>query len=389
MNNFWVILKKELTDIFRDKKTLIFTILLPIIMYPAMFKIIDSTIEHTTNSVKKNVVIAYRGDENSSIYKILKSMNNITIDKSGNEDEKLKKGKISIIVDVPKDFDSKISSENKTNINIIYDEDSNKSNMAYSMLKETFDKYSNNIVNNRLKSKGISESVLTPFDIKQSTLSKQSGDSMAQGILNVLPTIIIIFMISPTIGIAADLIAGEKERGTFEPLLSTSAGRMSIFFGKLAAISSVALITLIVTLGSMLGSMIYIFSSGGQFTIPLRAFAVIGIVSIFVLVALSSIEISISIFARSMKEANTYLGGFIVPVMILTYIPFMMDAKNISFAFFNIPVVNAVVVMKEAIVGIFNPTHILIVILWHIVYVIAAVLLARFMFSKEEVVFRS
>ena len=223
MNNFWVILKKELTDIFRDKKTLIFTILLPIIMYPAMFKIIDSTIEHTTNSVKKNVVIAYRGDENSSIYKILKSMNNITIDKSGNEDEKLKKGKISIIVDVPKDFDSKISSENKTNINIIYDEDSNKSNMAYSMLKETFDKYSNNIVNNRLKSKGISESVLTPFDIKQSTLSKQSGDSMAQGILNVLPTIIIIFMISPTIGIAADLIAGEKERGTFEPLLSTSA----------------------------------------------------------------------------------------------------------------------------------------------------------------------
>lgn len=389
MNNFWVILKKELTDIFRDKKTLIFTILLPIIMYPAMFKIIDSTIEHTTNSVKKNVVIAYRGDENSSIYKILKSMNNITIDKSGNEDEKLKKGKISIIVDVPKDFDSKISSENKTNINIIYDEDSNKSNMAYSMLKETFDKYSNNIVNNRLKSNGISESVLTPFDIKQSTLSKQSGDSMAQGILNVLPTIIIIFMISPTIGIAADLIAGEKERGTFEPLLSTSAGRMSIFFGKLAAISSVALITLIVTLGSMLGSMIYIFSSGGQFTIPLRAFAVIGIVSIFVLVALSSIEISISIFARSMKEANTYLGGFIVPVMILTYIPFMMDAKNISFAFFNIPVVNAVVVMKEAIVGIFNPTHILVVILWHIVYVIAAILLARFMFSKEEVVFRS
>ncbi|WP_058952849.1 ABC transporter permease [Clostridium tyrobutyricum] len=389
MNNFWVILKKELTDIFRDKKALIFTILLPIIMYPAMFKIIDSTIEHTTNSVKKNVVIAYRGDENSSIYKILKSMNNITIDKSGNEDEKLKKGKISIIVDVPKDFDSKISSENKTNINIIYDEDSNKSNMAYSMLKETFDKYSNNIVNNRLKSKGISESVLTPFDIKQSTLSKQSGDSMAQGILNVLPTIIIIFMISPTIGIAADLIAGEKERGTFEPLLSTSAGRMSIFSGKLAAISSVAFITLIVTLGSMISSMIYIFSSGGQFTIPLGAFAVIGIVSIFVLVALSSIEISISIFARSMKEANTYLGGFIVPVMILTYIPFMMDAKNISFAFFNIPVVNAVVVMKEAIVGIFNPTHILVVILWHIVYVIAAVLLARFMFSKEEVVFRS
>jgi sodium transport system permease protein len=94
-------------------------------------------------------------------------------------------------------------------------------------------------------------------------------------------------------------------------------------------------------------------------------------------------------FARSMKEANTYLGGFIIPVMILTYIPFMMDSKNIGFLFFNIPIVNAVVVMKEAISGVFNPTHIAVVLSWHIVYVIATVFLAKFMFSKEEVVFRS
>ncbi|HBC96590.1 MAG TPA: ABC transporter permease, partial [Clostridium sp.] len=189
--------------------------------------------------------------------------------------------------------------------------------------------------------------------------------------------------------IAADLVAGEKERGTFEPLLSTAVGRMSIFWGKLTAISSVALITLIVTLISMVGSMLYIFSGGGGIDISIGAFVVIGVVSVFVLVALSSIEISISIFARSMKEANTYLGGFIVPVMILTYVPFMMDSKNIGILFFNIPVVNAVAVMKEALAGVFDPMHISIVLVWHVVYVVATVLLAKIMFSKEEVVFRS
>ena len=139
----------------------------------------------------------------------------------------------------------------------------------------------------------------------------------------------------------------------------------------------------------MIASMLYIFSIEGKLSIPIVAFGVIGIVSLFVLISLSSIEISISMFARSMKEANTYLGGFIIPVMILTYIPFMMDSKNIGFLFFNIPIVNAVVVMKEAISGVFNPTHIAVVLSWHIVYVIATVFLAKFMFSKEEVVFRS
>ncbi|APM40223.1 ABC transporter permease [Clostridium kluyveri] len=389
MNNFWIIFKKELMDVFRDKKTLVFTILLPIIMYPAMFKIIDFTMKDTTKSIEKNITIAYKGSESSSVYTMLKNLNNITIDNTGNASEKLKKGKISLIIEAPEDFDFKVSNKTEATVKIIYDKDSSKSSLASSLIKDTLDNYNKSIVYKRLSEEGINTDILTPFQVKEETLDNQNDNALAFGILSVLPTILIIFMISPTIGIAADLVAGEKERNTFEALLSTSVKRMSIFWGKLMAISSVALITLIVTLASMIASMLYIFSSEGKLSIPIGAFMIIGIVSLFVLIALSSIEISISMFARSMKEANTYLGGFIIPVMILTYIPFMMDSKNIGFLFFNIPIVNAVVVMKEAIAGVFNPTHITVVLLWHIVYVIASVFLAKFMFSKEEVVFRS
>ncbi|WP_333887006.1 ABC transporter permease [Clostridium sp.] len=389
MNSFWIIFKKELMDIFRDKKTLVFTILLPIILYPAMFKIIDSTMKDTTKSIEKNITIAYKGSESSSVYLMLKKLNNITIDNTGNSNEKLKKGKISLIIETPEDFDLKISNKTEATIKIIYDRDSNKSALASSLIKDNLDNYNKSIVYDRLNENGIDTNILTPFQVKEETLNNQDDNAIAFGILSVLPTILIIFMISPTIGIAADLVAGEKERNTFEALLSTSVGRMSIFWGKLMAISSVAFITLIITLTSMIASMLYIFSIEGKLSIPIVAFGVIGIVSLFVLISLSSIEISISMFARSMKEANTYLGGFIIPVMILTYIPFMMDSKNIGFLFFNIPIVNAVVVMKEAISGVFNPTHIAVVLSWHIVYVIATVFLAKFMFSKEEVVFRS
>ena len=389
MSNFLVVLKKELMDLFRDKKTLVFTILLPVIMYPVMFKIIDTTMKNNQNSVSKNITVAYKGDTESSIYKMLKGSSNITIDNEGNMDDKLDKGKISLIIDVPKDFDSKVTSEGQTNLKVIYDENSNKSAMAASALREMLDSYSKSIVDSRLQAKGISTQVLTPFEVKQETLGNKTDNPMGVAILNMLPTILIIFMISPTIGIASDLVAGEKERGTFEPLLSTAVGRTSIFWGKLGAIASIAFITLITSVAAMLSCMMSIFTTGSCLSIPMGAFGVIAVISVFVLVALSSLEIAISIFARSVKEANTYLSGLLIPVMILTYIPFMMDAKSIGLLFFNIPIVNAVVVMKEAIAGIFNPVHLGIVLGWHILYVIISVVFARYMFSREEVVFRS
>ena len=78
-----------------------------------------------------------------------------------------------------------------------------------------------------------------------------------------------------------------------------------------------------------------------------------------------------------------------MPMMILSFIPMFLDAKSINEVFFHIPIINSVCVIKEAMVGIFNTQHILFVLGWQIVYVIAAVVGAKIMFSREEVVFRS
>ena len=63
--------------------------------------------------------------------------------------------------------------------------------------------------------------------------------------MSMLPSLIAIFMISSTTGMASDLGAGEKERFTFEPLLSTSVNRSSIITGKIVALCTVAFISLL------------------------------------------------------------------------------------------------------------------------------------------------
>ena len=111
--------------------------------------------------------------------------------------------------------------------------------------------------------------------------------------------------------------------------------------------------------------------------------------SLLLIVIICALQICISLFARSTKEANTYLSGLMMPMMILSFIPMFLDAKSINEVFFHIPIINSVCVIKEAMVGIFNTQHILFVLGWQILYVIAAVVGAKIMFSREEVVFRS
>ena len=66
-----------------------------------------------------------------------------------------------------------------------------------------------------------------------------------------------------------------------------------------------------------------------------------------------------------------------------------MDAKNIPFLYFNIPLLSVSSVVKELTSGIYNYGHIGITIGWSIIYTIVAIIIARHMFNKESVIFRS
>ena len=291
-------------------------------------------------------------------------------------------------INVPDDFDSNLSNGVINDIDIKYDGKSQDAAIEVNYVKELLNALNDSVVKSRLAEKGIDESILTPFNITESTLDTENG--AASMMLSILPTLIVMLMISPTLGIAADLIAGEKERGTFEPLLSTAGNRNAILWGKVITMSIIGAIALVMGLTSIVYSLNkFMPASEGAVTMETGAIVVIAVVGILLIIALTALEVAVGIYARSVKEAGSYLSGLTMPVMLLSFIPYIMDAKSMSEVFFHIPVINSFAVMKEALVGIFDPMHIGVVIVWHLVYVGIAVLFARFMFSKEEVIFRS
>lgn len=395
MSNFLTILKKELLDIVRDKKTLVFTLILPILIYPLMFKFMSSSMEKAQSDVEKEINIYIDGDTDSTMAKVITSLENVKLPDVDSPTEALKNGDIQLIINIPENFDENIAAGKNDTIDLLIDEESNKSMIASSMVNEIYENYKNTIIEQRLTANGINPSILKPFEVNIKSginVDSEEVNAVASMLLTMIPTLIVILMVSSTVGMAADLGAGEKERFTFEPLLSTSAKRYSLLWGKITALCTVSFIALLANLAAMVFSMQKFMNFGeGNVEFNLTPQTIVGmlIVGSLVLVTLSALQISVSIYARSTKEANSYLAAITMPTMILSFLPYMMDAKGINPAFFNIPITNAICLMKEFTVGIFDIKHIAIVFGWHVLYIVASIIFAKFMFSKEEVIFRN
>ena len=395
MSNFITVLKKELLDIVRDRKTLVFTLILPILIYPLMFKFMSSSMEKAQTDIEKEINIYIEGDTDSLMAKTITALENVKTPEVESPTEALKNGDIQLIINIPENFDENIAAGKNDTIDLLIDEESNKSMIASSFVNDIYDNYKNTIVEQRLTANGIDPSILKPFEVNVKSGINTDNDNIngvASMLLTMIPTLIVILMVSSTVGMAADLGTGEKERFTFEPLLSTSAKRSSLLWGKITALCTVSFLALIANLAAMVFSMQKFMSFGEEsINFNLEPATILGmlVVGCLVLVTLSALQISVSIYARSTKEANSYLAAITMPTMILSFLPYMMDAKGINPAFFNIPITNAICLMKEFTVGIFDVKHIAIVIGWHLVYIVASIMFAKFMFSKEEVIFRN
>ncbi|WP_242971978.1 ABC transporter permease [Haloimpatiens massiliensis] len=394
MNIISIVYKKELKDMFRDKKTLIAAILIPLLMYPIIFGFIGKGMKSNMDSVKKEMNIVMVDKGNSKLGQMFKSQKNIKLKESKDVFNDVKEGKVLLGIEIPEDFDKNINAEKKADIIITMDNTSQKSTMAMSEINAIIDQYSKAVVGARLQAKNIDTSILTPINpVIKSAEKKENG--VAKMMLSLLlPMMLIMFAASGPIASATDLGAGEKERGTLEPLLTTQASRMSLLWGKFLAITTMGIVTSIAFisgLGISMKTSPEAFNygvDGAKFSMEPKTLLIIALITVLLTMVFGALALAISIYARSFKEAQTYLTPLSF-IGMLGFTSYFIEPKNMSMIFLNIPVVNATAVIKELILGMFNAKHLIIVLAWMLLYIALSISFARYMFSKEEVIFRT
>lgn len=390
MNNIMTIVKKEFKDILRDRKTLLMTFIIPIIIMPLLFTFIFSSINDLASPSENNKYKIVLETNNPEISTLFNESNIYELVKSADPINDAYNGKITAYI-IANDINEFLLQGKTPKIDLYYDTTSQRALTAISTVQTMFSTYQNNYLTAYLKQNNLSSDILNPFTYNKHAKDNDADNLSLMMLGMLIPMMIIGYSGSGIVPIATDLGAGEKERGTLEPLLSTSVSRSSILIGKLIVTATFGIITSILSAAGLLLAFKFGLSDMMSFSINLSAqgmFLII-LLAILYVIFISAVMLLVSTYARSLKEANTYLTPVTLIPVLLSVITMYMEPSTVSTSMMNIPILNVVVVIKEIIYNQLNYTHLYMTIGWSVIYVIIAMIGAKMMYEKEEIIFRA
>src|SRR2546428_5720558 len=153
---------------------------------------------------------------------------------------------------------------------------------------------------------------------------------------------------------ALDSTAGERERKTLESLLLTPAPRSRVLLGKIGAVTTISLVAAVAAIGSMFLALTQVSLPGpsGSTHISLSPVAIPIMVWVALLIAISfsSVTLALGTLAKSFRQGQAYVTPLyfitIFPASIILFIPDF----NPSLAYYLIPILNAVLVLRDALI---------------------------------------
>ncbi|HOJ12264.1 MAG TPA: ABC transporter permease [Clostridiales bacterium] len=396
------VFKKEVKDILRDKKTIISSILLPMVLIPFMNILVGGGVQKLQKDITENISIALA--QNSKTEEIRELVNNEIIGNDPNialidiDDpiEAIKKDKVRVVLEFEEGYAEKLKDNKPFSIKILYDNTKAKSEGSLSIVRNLIDDFNNRLVKERLLKQGINPEILEPAKIELNNIAdSKSGGNFALSMM--LPFMVAILVAAGGIPAATDLIAGEKERNTFEPLLATKPDRASILAGKYLTVILFSFVSVIaIMIGFAIGYIInpnsVTMGTGeqlGGFNIPVPAILLSLLLTITMGVTFAGIQIALSTYARSFKEAQTYLSFLMFAAMIPGYMTIFMQASDIKTYMFLIPVLNTISAFKMVLGGAINYTNLILALVSSVIYTMITLALAVAMFKREKVLFRS
>ena len=338
MSAIRIVLKKELLEILRDRRTLI-AIALATLATPAVLFVISQV---STKTATQAYTIGYSGQIPAGL-DVLFNATGLKLEQVDDPAEAAKQQ-----VDLGVLFTT-------SGVEEYYDPTRQSAQIADVRLQEVLSQYDAARIAATLQQRGIDpSSVLNPLPLNQHPLSspiKAAGNSFLSFFL---PYILITMSLTGGLSAALDTSAGERERRTLESLLLTPVPRGQVLVGKILAVSLISLTAALAAIASMLIalSQIHFGGSAGAFQVELSPLAsgVMIWLAVLLAVSFSSVTIALGTLARNFRQGQAYATPLyfitIFPASIILFIPDF----NPNLAIYLIPILNAVLVLRDAIV---------------------------------------
>lgn len=337
MRSVLVVFKKEMLEILRDRRTLI-AIALAALATPTVLFVISQV---TTKTATQTYTVGYSGDIPTGL-DILFNATGLKLERVADPAAAAKQQVDIGVVFTP------------SGIEEYFDPTRQSAQVADVRLQTIISRYDAAKIAASLQEKGVDPAVLNPLPIQQHPLSSPVQAAGNSFLSFFLPYILITMSLTGGLSAALDTSAGERERRTLESLLLTPTPRSHVLIGKILAVSLLSLTAALAAIVSMLVALSQIQFGGRQGALEVVLSPVAAIVMVWLAVLLagsfSSLTIALGTLARNFRQGQAYATPLyfitIFPASIVLFIPDF----NPSLGYYLIPILNAVLVLRDAIV---------------------------------------
>ena len=399
----WQIYFKELLELVRDRKTLFFIIALPLLVFPVIFglmafvvanaaldeqqKVLKYVIVNEAQAPEFSEAIFYHRDFEKADIELIDKQ---TIYRAINDQT------VDLVIEVSRDYSDKKLSFEQDSWQVYYNGASQLSAVE-SKVRAVFNRYLKLNRTRYLDHLGLTELQFQQLDKAVALTMVDTADereSFGEKLGGMLPYLLIVLCLTGAMYPAIDIGAGEKERGTLETLLLTPISRFSIVLGKFFTVMTTGIVTALIAvfslvfwsyiIGELAGIEVVsrILNSVAAFDLVLILMMLIPVSAIF-----AALLLAISIYARSFKEAQNYMG----PMSMLGFFPVMvamLPGIELNEKWSLVPISNVALAIKEILKGTIDYSMLIYIFISTLIFAILSILFCVHWFNKEAVLFR-
>ncbi len=438
------LVKKEMLDVLRDKKTVIMMLVVPLVLYPLIFigamqiiMMIASGME--TQSYRIAVVAEDDGallrklesgqaqddsgkpqrtadvpekntdeaEEETEDIQALDGAREETediqaLDGAGEETEDIQALDGRSIGDYEaalqdKSIDAYVTGTQeggRTIYQIYYLSSEENSSYALGLIQEKIEELKTEVAKQRVEAAGLDAAeTLEPVAYEEKDIASKE-QSLGSILGMVLPFMLIISLLMGTMYPAIDTTAGERERGTLETILTLPVTNHQLIVGKFLTVAAIGIVSAMLNMVSMGGIAFYIYQVAGMQTdvgsFDAARFVPSFIICIFAVLAfslfISAVTMCVTSFAKSYKEANNYITPLTLVVMLTGYIGFIPNLE-LTQTMALVPVANICLLVKNLLLFQIDQGMVAVVLISNLAYAALAILFLSKIYDSEAVLF--
>jgi sodium transport system permease protein len=327
MRTMLTVFAKEVIDNFRDRRTLASALIMGPLFGPMLFAfVINLSLERALDEPDRVLEVPVIGQEHApNLMDYLWSHNIRVVEGPADRDaaiEAVNVGQHDVIVVVPGNFGEQLAGSVPAKVELISDQANTQAERDARRVRNALHGYSQELAMMRLVARGVSPQVLRPINVDEVDVSTPSGRSAM--LLGMMSYFFIFALLMGGMYLAIDTTAGERERGSLEPLLSLPVTRDQLMLGKIAATCVFMAMSLLLSLCSFYVALKFMplqqLGMTPNFSPAVVAAAFFVLVPFVVLGA--SLMTLVASFTKSYKEAQTWLSIVLVaptlPILIVS-----------------------------------------------------------------------